>query len=132
MITKDGYSKSDEFPDGIVITFGKEMMQEQGGVKNFLKNFEKIMATEGTYWQHKCRNKPRFDISTVYIIVLNRVWCRVFYGGYETGESTGTTADGRDITTSWPRLILAGPLEKAPYKIHLPGFRSFRYATNLW
>lgn len=41
MITANGYSKDlSIIPEGIVVTFGKVMIAEQGGLLRFIKNFE--------------------------------------------------------------------------------------------
>lgn len=44
MITAQGYSKDPNIvPEGVAITFGKEMMEDQGGAKTFLTAFLKWM-----------------------------------------------------------------------------------------
>jgi hypothetical protein len=134
MITPDGYSKDPNIiPEGIVVTFGKEMMIEQGGPKNFLSHFNQWMSQgEDYHWLHKCKNKPSADILYVYVIALNRLYCRCYFGGYETKLTIGGTADGGQKIIEWPRIILAGPIEKCPYKRTLRGFQGFRYATKLF
>lgn len=132
MITANGYSKDPNIvPEGIVVTFGQEMMMEQGGALNFIRYFEKSLADEHTYWLHKCKNKPQHDVDHVYIIALNRLYCRCYFGGYETHETTVWDAL-RPKLISWPRIILAGPIEKPPFKRTLRGFQGFRYATKLF
>lgn len=134
MITANGYSKDPNIiPEGIAVTFGKEMMIEQGGAKNFIKHFEYWMKRgDEFYWLHKCKNKPSLEVDHVYIIVLNRLYCRCYFGGYEKHTTTGGTADGREKSITWPRIILAGPLEKCPFKRELKGFQGFRYTTKLF
>lgn len=74
-------------PEGIAITFGKGMIEEQGGLLHFLRGFNEIMAghEEGDYWMHKMKNKPKVEIDHVYIIVANRLYGRVYFGGYAEG-----------------------------------------------
>lgn len=132
MITATGYSKDPNIvPEGIVVTFGQGMMLEQGGALNFIRNFEQCMA-EGQYWLHKCKNKPQYEIDHVYISALNRLYCRCYFGGYESGETTVWDAAGVMKIIDWRRIILAGPIEKPPFKRTLQGFQGFRYATKLF
>lgn len=138
MITKDGYSKNKSLrPEGIVITWGKELIEEKGGLLNFTRYFEKIMSIDDNLWLQKCRFKPKFDdILYVYIIVHNRVKYRCLYIGHETGPAQISNGDGISwaytSNVSWPRLILAGPFVKAPEKIVRRGFQGFRYCEKLF
>jgi hypothetical protein len=139
MITQKGYSKNPGIlPEGIAITFGKEMMLEQGGVKNFLRNFQSFMASheDGEYWMHKCSNLPAQDIDIIYIIVLNRLWGKVYNGGYhrynESSIKTGYSADGKEKVINWNYIVLSGPFVKCPFKRELKGFQGFRYTTKLF
>jgi hypothetical protein len=134
MITATGYSKDPNIvPEGIAVTFGKDMMLEQGGIRNFLKHFEDWMTKgDDHWWLHRCKNKPQVELDYVYVIVLNRLYCRCYYGGYEKHETIGGTADGGEKEISWPRIILAGPIEKPNFKRRLQGFQGFRYCTKLF
>jgi hypothetical protein len=134
MITIDGYSKDPNIiPEGIAVTFGREMLEEQGGVKRFLQHFEEwISQGENYWWLHKCKNKPQADISYVYVIVLNRLYCRCYYGGHESRTTIGKTADGKLKNIDWPRIVLAGPIEKPKFKRTMRGFQGFRYTTKLF
>jgi hypothetical protein len=133
MITIEGYSNNPmDIPEGIAVTFGQDLIKNNGGIKAFLKHFQETMATDEIYWLHKCKNKPKYDVLYVYIIVCNRVAYRVYLAGYETGPSMVYDNDGIGKEISWPRLLLAGPLEKAPVKIVRKGFRGFRYTTKLF
>lgn len=108
------------------------MIREQGGLLNFLRGFEECMASD-LLWNHKCRNRPRFDdLLYVYIIICNQVRYRCYYGGYDTGPMKAFTMDGRNIITDWPRIILAGPVVKSPSKIYKRGFQGFRYCEQLF
>lgn len=133
MITANGYSNQPGImPEGICITFGRAMFEDHGGAATFLRRFEHTMATEGNYWLHKLKNKPTIEVDHVYIIAMNRLYGRVFYGGYEKGEQWILTATYERRFISWPRIILAGPIEKPSFKRELRGFQGFRYATKLF
>ncbi|HEX8315965.1 MAG TPA: hypothetical protein VF609_13280 [Flavisolibacter sp.] len=126
MITKDGYSKDKSIqPEGIVITFGEKLITYYGGLQLLLRDFQFCMRQhESSWWHQKCRNKPVFEIDHVYIVVENKLYGRVLYGGYKPAGS-------HELFT-WPHIILAGPLEKAPVERELKGFRGFRYCTKLF
>ncbi|HXR84311.1 MAG TPA: hypothetical protein VN722_08385 [Hanamia sp.] len=137
MITANGYSKDPNIiPEGIVITFGKEMMQEQGGAKLFLTTFIESMNTheEGAYWMHKCSNLPAMEVDIVYIIVLNRLWAKVYSGGYKRNPKDvfGYSADGVEKIIDWNHIVLSGPILKCSFKRALKGFQGFRYCTKLF
>lgn len=137
MITPEGYSQDPSIlPEGIVVTWGKDLIQEKGGLLSFIRYFEQTMADEEGVWLQKCRNKPTCDIVYVYIIVCNQVRYRLHYGGYATGKVRVHNGDGLSWSSStevmWPRLILAGPFVKAPRKIIRKGFQGFRYCTKLF
>lgn len=122
-------------PEGIVVTFGKEMMDDHGGPVSFLRFFEQNMLRENVQWLHKCKNRPQLEkyINHVYISVAGRLYARCFYGGYETGLTRILTANNDQMKAiEWPRIILAGPIEKPGRKISLRGFQGFRYCTKLF
>lgn len=122
MITVEGYSKDPNIiPEGIVITWSVELIKRNGGLIAFLRKFEEDMKTGEDMFINKCRNRPKMDnrILFVYIIVSGRLKYRCFYGGYRSGEP-------------WPHIVMAGPVEKCPFKRELGGFRGFRYSTKLF
>lgn len=121
-------------PIGIIVTWGKDMIRANGGLLKFIRHFEECCQDEdsGT-WLHKCKNGPKEDIAFVYVIVCNRVAYKLFFGGHQTGETTVYKWDNSARLISWPRLVLAGPFEKAPRKIPMRGFQGFRYVYEpLW
>jgi len=132
MITAEGYSKDPGIiPEGIVITFGKEMVLRNGGYKEFIKYFMNCINNEDSYWMHKMTNKPTIDFADVYIIIMNRLWGRVNFGWYENHKTFAYSVnDKREI--AWPRMVITGPFEKAPFKRELKGFQGFRYCTKLF
>lgn len=136
MITKDGYSKQpDIIPEGIVITFGQKMIQEQGGLRFFLRAFEKAMANEQVFWLHTMSMRPKIDADIIYIIVANRLYGKVFCGGYRENPSADVVAygaTGKQKLMEKPFMILSGPFERCPFKRELRGFQGFRYCTKLF
>jgi|GEM_PF-1812591 len=121
----------DQPPIGIIVTWGKEMIREKGGLLSFIRFFELNMNEDGDTWMQKSKNKPIQDILYVYVIVCNQVRYKLFYGGYQKGETEAWNGDGISWSSSsviqWPRIIMAGPFEKAPRKIAMRGFQGFRY-----
>jgi hypothetical protein len=137
MITANGYSKDPMIqPEGIAITWGKDLVIEKGGLRNFLRYFNKVMEDENCTWLQKCKNAPKTDIIYVYVIVCNRLYGRGYYGGYETGATDISFGDGKSWSSSktiaWPRIVIGGPFERCPFKRTLKGFQGFRYTTKLF
>lgn len=124
----------DQPPIAIVVTWGKDMIQEKGGLLAFIRYFENVMSTEDGVWLQKSRNCPKYDIAFVYIIVSNQVRYKLCYAGYQTGRAEVHNGNGHSWSSfsviRWPRLVLAGPFVKAPRKIHMKGFQGFRYLTE--
>ena len=137
MITQQGYSNdSSIMPEGIVITWSRDMMNLKGGMLSFVRYFNKVMQDENCTWLQKCKNAPRIDVIHVYIIIANRLYGRCPYGGHQTGPAVINQGDGysfsRSIAISWPRIVLGSPFEKCPFKKELKGFQGFRYCTSLF
>ena len=135
MITPKGYSKDRSIiPEGIVITFGREMMEEWGGPKIFLSNFLNIMKSEDEYWLHKCSNLPTIDFDHVYISVMGRLWGRVYNAGITRNPKgvIATKSDGMTDEIDWNFITLAGAFQQCPFKMELKGFQGFRYCTKLF
>lgn len=132
MITANGYSKDlNIIPEGIVITFGKEMLQNNGGTREVMKHFLKTMDEENDYWMHKMLLWPKIEVADVYIITMNRLWGRAKFGWLEKSATFGYSPIGRkDIP--WPRLVIVGPFERCPIKRTIKGFQGFRYCTKLF
>ena len=121
-------NKTGQLPIAIMITQGKEVVEANGGLLTFIRHFEGCLRDENSgFWLHKSKNGPLQDVAHVYIIVCNRLRYRVFFGGYERGETQVFMRWGEKRIISWPRIILAGPFEKAPHKIQMRGFQGFRY-----
>jgi len=126
-------AKKQQPPIGIIVTWGKDMIEANGGLLRFIRYFEDTCQDDLGWWFHKCKNGPTHDIAFVYVIVCNRIAYRLFYGGYETGPRTVWKWNGQSRDIEWSRLILAGPFEKAPGKIPMRGFQGFRYVYEpLW
>lgn len=122
----------ERIPIAIAVTMGLEVIQANGGLLRFIRHFEDATrGEEGSYWYHKCKNRPTFfNIPHVYVIVCNQVRYRVLYGGNESGPTSVFMRWGEERKIDWPRLILAGPFEKAPRKIEMRGFQGFRYVYD--
>lgn len=133
MITPNGYTKDPSIrPESIVITFGKEMMVNNGGAKAVLSHFLKTMESENNFWMHKMLLWPKAEITYVYIVTMNRLWGRVKFGWYEKQSTFAYLADGSDKEVEWPRMVLIGPFERCPFRRKIKGFQGFRYCTELF
>ena len=138
MITKNKHSKDPSLvPEGIVITFGHQMIRAQGGLRVFLKAFEETMSEheEGNYWMHTLSNQPTKEYDIIYIIIANRLYGKVYCGGYRRKHSdviVGYGATGKQQLMDKPFIILSGPLKKCPFKRTLKGFQGFRYCLELF
>lgn len=138
MITAMGYSKDPSImPEGIVVTFGAQMIKEQGGLRTFLTAFQWTLSRheEGEYWMHTCSNFPKIQADHIYIVVSNRLYGRVYCGGYYRNAEVnviGYGATGKQKLMDKPFIILSGPFEKCPHKRILKGFQGFRYCTKLF
>jgi hypothetical protein len=135
MITVDGYTKDPNIkPEAIVVTFGRDMILDKGGLRPFIRWFEECMASDDRFFLHKCKSKPKHeDLLYVYIIICNRVYYRCYYGGHSHGDTNVELVPGSGTEViNWPRIILAGPVIKTKQKIVRGGFRGFRYATKLF
>lgn len=134
MITATGYSKDPNImPEGIVVTFGRDMAEENFGsyktmLTQFLETMQESTENDECHWLHKMNLWPKTEVADVYIITMNRLWGRVKFGWYEQGPAV--LDDGREV--EWRRMILLGPFERCPFKRTLRGFQGFRYATKLW
>lgn len=133
MITADGYSKDATImPEGIVITFGREMMESNfGSYRMMLKYFLDVMEDENSYWMHKMKNFPKAEVADVYIITMNRLWGKVKFGWFEKSAAFKYSPKDPGVI-EWPRLTLVGPFERCPFKRTLKGFQGFRYCTKLF
>lgn len=115
---------------GVVTTFSYEMIKVNGGPWKFMRAFLDCMASDTNYWLHRSRNQPQHEIVWVYIIIGNRLRYRVNYLGYETGKGT-IYRQGIGHAIIWPRMVLAGPIVKAPRPdLRITGFQGFRYVTQ--
>lgn len=138
MITEKGYSQDPSImPEGIVVTFGKTMIEEQGGLKTFLEAFQSTMQgyEDGCYWMHTMSNFPKIEVDRIYIIVANRLYGMAYCGGFNRNHDAdvvGYGATGKQKLMDKPFIILSGPFERCPFKRTLKGFQGFRYSTKLW
>ena len=132
------YSKDPTIqPDGIAITWGKDLIEEKGGLFAFIRFFLKEMQNEETIWLQRSKNKPQHEVLYVYVIVCNQIKYRLNYVGYESGATIINNGAGDGSWSSrqhieWPRILMAGPVITAPYKMEQRGFQGFRYTVKLF
>lgn len=129
--------KRSEPPIGIVITMGQDMIEKNGGLEAFTRMLAyyttQRAADHGDLWLHKSKNRPQFDLAQVYVIMGGEIYCRLYYGGYETGPRRILRATGAVDVINWPRMLLSGPMEKPPHPITMRGFQGFRYVYEpMW
>lgn len=120
-------------PIGILMTMGQQVIDANGGIIPFIRHFTGTL-NRGSFWYQKSRAAPSYDIAHVYIIVANRLYCRIYYGGYSKEvDKTVFMLDGEERSFPWPHMILAGPVEKNPNRVTMRGFQGFRYVyQSLW
>lgn len=128
------------------------MIEHLGGPLSFLREFHRAMADNGNWWLHKCKNRPQHDIAWVYVVVANRIRYRVNYGGYQKGETTiyrrlkrqvkrepnpdyphnywQTVEEIVPCVITWPRILLVGPIVRAPGDFPMRGFQGFQYVPE--
>lgn len=123
-----------EPPAGIIVTWSKDMINDQGGLFKFIRYMNWVIdrEAEGWTWLHKCRMCPQQDIFHVYVVLNGRIRYRFYYGGFEAGGTIIGKADGTQEEVTWSRIILAGPVVKAPGKFFIKGFQGFRYCNEIF
>lgn len=122
-----------EPPIGILLTMGHQIITANGGLRPFVQHFTECMDG-GDLWLQKSRACPQHDIAHIYLVLCNRVWGRVYFGGYSKAlDQTVFMLNGEERRFPWPHMNLAGPFQRAPYKMPMRGFQGFRYVyENLW
>lgn len=120
-------------PIGILLTMGQQIIAANGGLRPFVQHFTQCMDG-GHYWLQKSRACPTQDIAHIYLILCNRVWGRVYFGGYSKDvDKTVYMLNGEERSFPWPHMNLAGPFERCPVKKIMRGFQGFRYVFEpLW
>jgi hypothetical protein len=113
---------------------GVQIIQANGGLRSFVQHFTSCCRDEDSgLWLQKSRNRPTQDIAQVYLVLCNRIWGRVYYGGYRTEPTTVWMLSGEERYFPYPHMMLAGPFERAPQKIPMRGFQGFQYIHEpLW
>lgn len=143
LITIDIMQKSlmNEHPEGIIITVGEKMYGHHGykvWLTNFLDCMKRSEDLDERYIYHfRQGNQPKMQDSLrfVYLCIGGRIRYRVLFAGCY-GEKTLTlnTTDGKGIKTlhgkAW--VMVAGPAERAPFKLERTGFQGFRYTERLF
>jgi len=119
--------------EGIIITISQAMLKEKG-YRNWLRNYLDAMKRnaegEDCYYWMRQGAQPKRDINYVYLCVGGLVRYRSFFAGsYPAGTVEFT--DGREMfANAW--ILLGGPVERAPHRIPMKGFRGFRYTEKLF
>ena len=120
-------------PEAIIITWSVAMLTEGNNtLRQFMKAFEALNEPEAGAWFQKMRNKPRHVPLYCFIVVGGRILYRANISHYETGRALIIKPNGLKQTIDWPRLVLTGPIVKAPEKIPMRGFQGFRYSNQLF
>lgn len=124
-------------PEAILITWGKDMLTEGGNtLRAFMREFE-LLNVPGSgvdYWIQKCKNQPRYMPAHVYIVVCNRILYRANLSHWQDGSSGVEIMkpNGLRAVIFWNRLVITGPVIKAPHKIKFRGFQGFRYTDEIY
>ncbi len=125
--------------DGIIITISQGMLKEKGyrnWLRNFLGSMEQNAAGEDIYYWMRVGAEPKRDntLLYVYLCIGGKIRYRAFYAGSRPGgRKTFGNPDGsfKSIEArAW--VLLAGPVEKAPYTIKKQGTQGFRYTEKLF
>lgn len=130
-----------EPPEGIIITVGAKMWGHHGykvWLTNFLECMKKSEDLDERYIYHfRQGNQPKAGQSLryVYLCIGNKIRWRVFFAG-STGPRTlelmTTDGNGTKIIDGNAWIMVAGPAERAPFKIEMKGFMGFRYSAKLF
>lgn len=122
-------------PEGLIITVSAGMIGHHG-YRHWLRNFLDAMARnadgEDMYYWMRAGGMVKLDqhMLYVYLCIGGKIRYRCIYAGCEEG-GTKTFDDGRTISAkAW--ILLAGPVELAPYPIKKQGFQGFRYTQKLF
>lgn len=126
----------EERPEGIIITIGAKILGDHGyrhWLRNFLEAMKRSETDDDWYYWLRQGNQPKADSSLqfVYLCIGGKIRYRCYYAG-----SKGAGAklfEGRDreiFGKAW--VLIAGPVERAPFKIERKGFQGFRYCQKLF
>lgn len=128
-----------EQPDGIIITVGAKMYgdKEHGGYRKWLRNFLGAMeisaSSEDWFYWFRQGNQPKASdtLQYVYLCIGGKIRYRCFYAGSKgPGAMQFTNHTEEMFGKAW--VLVAGPVERAPFKIEMKGFQGFRYTEKLF
>lgn len=127
-----------EKPEGIIITVGAKMYGEHG-YRRWLRNFLEAMEISSTnddwfYWfRQGAQPKEAFQdtLQYVYLCIGGKIRYRVFYAG-SRGPGSMQFANHSTLMFGKAWILVAGPVERAPFKIEMKGFQGFRYTHKLF
>ncbi len=115
MITVEGYTKTNDKPDGIAITWKVKEDADGKKMNQIVTWFKHVLAKEDGVFHQRLMKMPAQEFLYVYIIIDQKVMYRCNYVGCRNNY-----------------IQLAGPLVEAPFELIKPGFRNFRYTTKLF
>lgn len=125
-----------EPPCGIILTVSAGMIGKNGyrhWLANFLDTMNRNAEGEDWYYYMRTSGKPKQDkhIQYVYLCIGGKIRYRAIYAGArDGGEMQFENHDAPISAKAW--VLLAGPIEKAPYPIKRQGFQGFRYTEKLF
>ncbi|MHB1278275.1 MAG: hypothetical protein ACYC1Q_07745 [Bacteroidia bacterium] len=121
-----------EKPEAILVTYPQFLLKRYGGMENFRKQML-YFNEEDSVWFQRCKNKPKYEVPYVYIVIENRIAYRFNCAEWEPGAPEQVQRpDGTLNVITWPRLLLTGPVIEAPEEIEYKGFQGFRYTNQLY
>lgn len=128
-----------EHPEGIIITIGAKMYgdKEHGGYRRWLRNFLQAMDysvdnPQFCYWFRQ-GNQPKASdtLQYVYLCIGGKIRYRCFFAGSRGACSMQFENHTEEMFgKAW--VMVAGPVERAPFKIEMKGFQGFRYTHKLF
>lgn len=130
-----------EPPEGIIITVSAKMWGHHGykvWLSNFLDCMKKSEDLDERYVYHfRQGNQPKAGESLryVYLCIGGRIRWRAFFAGSygpKTLELMKTDGSGTKFIDGKAWIMVAGPVERAPFKIEKKGFQGFRYCSKLF
>lgn len=82
-------------------------------------------------WFMALATKPKHEVMHAYVVINGRVDARFTLAGFREGSEHRLWDGKLRKAEAW--AIMAGPVERPPYRIKWRGFRGFRYITDpLW
>jgi hypothetical protein len=120
-------------PEALIITYPAALLKKHGGYRAFRTGMLEMNRHPDACWLQRCRNRPRHSVLYVYVVVGGRLKFRLNLVEWDNGTPVeAMRPDGTMMLTTWPRLVLSGPVIEAPERIPMRGFQGFRYTNELY